>query len=106
MRRRPSAALCGVGWRRPGHHGFTAPPEARSSTTDTRPADYTFWRDDQVSLVYETLPKGTYDVVFRTRASTPGAFIQPPARAAQLYQAGVHGNGNGALVRVAPKADR
>ena len=47
---------------------------------------------------YETLPKGTYDFHFRSKASVPGHFIQPAAHAEMMYDEGVRGMGAGAMV--------
>jgi hypothetical protein len=82
----------------------TAPPEARAKGTLTRPPTYVQFLDDQVAYYYNTLPAGTYDFYFRERASTPGEFIQPPARAEMMYDASVSGSGVGARVRVVREA--
>jgi uncharacterized protein YfaS (alpha-2-macroglobulin family) len=49
------------------------------------------------------LPKGTYDFYFRTRATTPGSFVQPPAQAELMYDGAVHGNGSGSRIEVTRK---
>ncbi len=78
----------------------TAPPEARpEGTTTARPSWVAFY-DDAVTYTFETLPKGTYDVYFRTRASTPGRFVQPAARAEMIYDRAVVGLSPGAKVTV------
>jgi len=59
--------------------------------------------DDHVAFYYDTLPEGTYDLYFRTRASTAGSFIQPPARAEMMYDGAVFGNGNGARLELTRK---
>jgi uncharacterized protein YfaS (alpha-2-macroglobulin family) len=82
-------------------HLATAPPEAKPAAEPTLAPTHVAFRDDEVVFVYDTLPKGTYDFSFRTRAQVPGRFIQPPARAELMYDAAVRGNGAGATVGVA-----
>ena len=48
----------------------------------------------------DTLPQGTYDFYFRTRAQIPGSFIQPAAQAEMMYDAAVRGNSPGARIEV------
>jgi len=78
----------------------TAPPEASPAGRSTREPSYAAYLDDQVALYFDTLPAGTYDFYFRTRATTPGRFIQPPARAEMMYDAAVSGHGAGARIVV------
>ena len=78
----------------------TAPPEARPSGALTLAPSYTAYLDDRAAFYYDTLPAGTYHFYFRTRAVTPGSFIQPPATAEMMYDAAVRGGSNGAVVRV------
>ena len=78
----------------------TAPPEARPSGTSTGAATWADWRDDRVTFFFEALPKGTYDVYFRTRATTPGRFVMPPATAELLYDRAVRGRSAGARLVV------
>ncbi len=78
----------------------TAPPEARPSGPDTLPATWVMRGDASVTYFYEQLPKGTYDFRFRTRATTPGAFIQPPAVAETVYDMSITGNSPGARIVV------
>jgi uncharacterized protein YfaS (alpha-2-macroglobulin family) len=49
---------------------------------------------------FETLPKGTWDFYFRTRATAVGDFVQPAARAEMLYQPEVEGHSPGARIVV------
>ena len=79
----------------------TAPPEATPAGRTTASPDYTDWRDDHVALYFDHLPQGTWDVYFRTRASTPGTFTQPPATADLMYDRAVTGNSAGASVVIA-----
>ncbi len=84
-------------------HLATAPPEARPAGTATRDATYAAYLDDQVAYFFDTLPAGTYDFYFRTRATTPGRFTQPPAKAEMMYDGSVRGTGNGATIAVERK---
>ncbi len=81
----------------------TAPPEAKPSRTLTSRPTYVAFMDDHMAFYYDTLPEGTYDLYFRTRATTAGSFIQPPARAEMMYDGAVFGNGNGARIEIARK---
>ncbi len=78
----------------------TAPPEARPEGQLTLAPTYTAFLDDHVAFYYNTLPKGTYDFYFRTRATVPGRFIQPPALAEMMYDGAVIGTSAGAVVVV------
>jgi hypothetical protein len=78
----------------------TAPPEATPSKPPTLAPTYVKFLDDRVSWFYDTLPAGTYDFRFRTRATTPGSFVQPPAKSELMYDAAVRGNSNGARIEV------
>lgn len=79
----------------------TAPPEATPSARLTLEPTYVAYLDDQVAFYYDTLPAGTYDFRFRTRAQIPGQFQQPPAKAEMMYHGSVVGTSPGALVRIA-----
>jgi uncharacterized protein YfaS (alpha-2-macroglobulin family) len=78
----------------------TAPPEATPRTRTTAAPTYADWRDDAVVLYWDSLPKGTYDVAFRARATVAGDFVLPSARAERLYDAAVVGATPGARVVV------
>jgi hypothetical protein len=78
----------------------TAPPEATPSKPLTLAATYVKFLDDKVSWFYDTLPAGTYDFRFRTRATTPGSFVQPPAKSELMYDSAVRGSSNGARIEV------
>jgi hypothetical protein len=81
----------------------TAPPEARTRGKATLPPTYVAMLDDAVSFYYDTLPAGTYDLYFRTRATVPGQYIQPPAKAEMMYDAAVRATSPGAKVEVRPR---
>jgi uncharacterized protein YfaS (alpha-2-macroglobulin family) len=78
----------------------TAPPEAKPKGALTREPTYVAFLDDQVAFYYDTLPAGTYDFYFRTRAQTEGRFTQPGAKAEMMYDASVVGASAGAEVTV------
>ncbi|MHB8835207.1 MAG: alpha-2-macroglobulin family protein, partial [Candidatus Methylomirabilia bacterium] len=78
----------------------TAPPEAKPTGTITLAPTYGAYLDDQAAFYYDSLPKGTYEFAFRTRATVPGNFVQPPATAELMYDGAVRGNGAGARVEI------
>ena len=82
----------------------TAPPEATPSGAITATPSYVAYLDDQVAFYYDELPKGAYHFYFRTRATVPGKFTQPQARAELMYDGAVHGESVGARVEVSAKA--
>ena len=85
----------------------TAPPEATPSAPPTLAPSYVAFLDDRVSYYYDTLPAGTFDFYFRTKASVPGRFIQPAPQAVMMYKDSVSGNGAGAVVQIdAPAAGK
>lgn len=81
-------------------HLATAPPEAVPRGRITLGPTYAAYLDDRVAFYYNSLPEGTFDFYFRTRAGTPGDFIQPAARAEMMYEGSVRGNSPGARIRV------
>jgi len=83
----------------------TAPPEAKPAGRLTAEPTYVAFLDDQVAFFYDTLPAGTYDFWFRTRAQIPGSFVQPPAKAEMMYDGAVVGSSPGARITIAPKPD-
>jgi len=78
----------------------TAPPEAAPAGRLTRAPSYAEYLDDRVSFYYDTLPKGTYDFYYRTRATVAGSFTQPAARAEMMYDGAVRGNSAGARIEI------
>ena len=78
----------------------TAPATAAPSAAPTLPPDYAAYGDDQVLVVYQTLPSGHFTLRTRMRATIPGRFTEPPAQVETMYQAGVTGSSDGALVVV------
>lgn len=81
----------------------TAPPEAKTSGQLTQEPTYASFEDDRVAFYYNSLPAGTYDFYFRTRATIPGTFIQPPAKAEMMYDAATRGQSNGARLVIERK---
>jgi hypothetical protein len=78
----------------------TAPPEATPTGRTTAKPSWVQLVDDKAVFYYETLPKGTFDIAFRTRATVAGAFVQPPAIAELVYDPTVWGCSNGAWVDI------
>jgi alpha-2-macroglobulin len=78
----------------------TAPPEAKSSGKLTLSPSYVAFMDDYVAFYYDSLPAGTYDFYFRTRASTSGSFIQPSAKAEMMYDSAVWASSPGARINI------
>jgi len=76
----------------------TAPPEAKTDGELTLTPTYVAFMDDQLAYFYDSLPKGTYQFYFRTKASIPGRFIQPAASAEKMYDEAINGNSFGAKI--------
>ena len=77
---------------------MTAPPEAEPSHSDTIRPTYRELRDDHIAYYFNRLPKGSYDLYFRTKASFEGSYIQPPAKAQKMYEESVNGHTGGVRV--------
>jgi len=73
----------------------TSPPEAKPSAPLTLEPAYSTYRDDAVCFYHQTLPAGTYDYYFRTRAGFVGSFVHPGAHVEMMYQPSVRGNSAG-----------
>jgi len=78
----------------------TSPPEAKASGSLTLQPSYVAFLDDKLAYFYDVLPQGTYDFYFRTRAQTPGSFVQPAAQAEMMYDGATRGNSPGARIEV------
>jgi hypothetical protein len=76
----------------------TSPPEARPAGQNSLEPTHLAFMDDHVTYYFDTMPKGTFDVYFRTRASTEGQYTQPAAVAEMLYDGTVSGRSPGAKV--------
>jgi len=81
-----------------GHLGVV--PREGPSKSLTLPPTYVAFLDDHVAFYYDELPAGTYDFYFRTRATTPGSFVQPSAFAEMMYDSAVTGQSAGARVKI------
>jgi alpha-2-macroglobulin len=57
-------------------------------------------RDDRAEAFATVLSAGTYDYTYLARATTPGTFIVPPARAEMMYEPETFGRGSGERVVV------
>ena len=68
------------------------------------PWDFREIRDDRVVWSASWLWKGTWDISYIARATTPGTFVRPPARAVEMYDPGVNGRSEGGRFTVTPKA--
>jgi len=80
----------------------TATADAAPSAGPTLAPSYASYGDDEVVAVWLTLPKGTYSLRTRMRATTDGVFTQPPATAEMLYQPSVSAATGGEKVIVGP----
>jgi uncharacterized protein YfaS (alpha-2-macroglobulin family) len=78
----------------------TSPPEARPTGRTTLAPTWVQYLDDRVAFYYDTLPAGTFEMVFRTRATIVGSFVQPPAKGEAMYDSSVRGNSPGARIEV------
>ena len=79
----------------------TATADATPSAGPSLAPSYASYGDDEVVAVWLSLPKGTYSLRTRMRATTQGSFTEPPASAEMLYQPGVSAATGGARVVVA-----
>ena len=50
-------------------------------------------RDDRAEAFADALSAGEYDYTYVARATTPGAFVVPPARAEEMYAPETFGRG-------------
>jgi hypothetical protein len=57
-------------------------------------------RDDRAEAFAGYLPGGTYEYSYIARATTPGSFVVPPARAEEIYAPEVFGRSASELVVV------
>ncbi len=55
-------------------------------------------RDDRAEAFTSYLPGGTYEYTYVARATTPGEFVVPPARAEEIYAPDVFGRSASAIV--------
>jgi len=57
-------------------------------------------RDDRIQIYADDLSPGVHDFRYRLRATTPGAFVHPPARAERMYRPEVFGTTDSGVVRI------
>lgn len=76
----------------------TATADAQPSAAPTLAPGWAAYADDAVTAVWMELPRGTYALRFRMRATVPGEYTLPPAGATALYSQGVSGSTGGARV--------
>lgn len=77
-----------------------APAEAKPSQPDTIAASYQARLDDRMVYVFDELPAGNYRFYFRSRATIPGSFNQPPSTVEMMYRRTVNGSSAGARIVV------
>ncbi len=77
-----------------------AQAEAKPQGEVTLDPSYAAYLDDEVAFYYDSLPKGTYRLYFRSRANVVGRFIQPPSTAELMYDAAVAGSTDGARITI------
>jgi hypothetical protein len=76
----------------------TSPAEAKSAGTITIKPTYTDYEDDQVTFYYDSLPAGSFDFYYRARVNFEGEATLPPVLVQCLYELGVQGSSDGAVV--------
>jgi alpha-2-macroglobulin len=72
-------------------------------TGEASPASESWWwgpwyqfqqlRDDRGEVYASLLPAGSYSYTYVARATTPGQFVVPPPRAAEMYSPETFGRG-------------
>ena len=68
--------------------------------------NHTEIRDDRVLLFADNFPRGEHTYTYVARATTPGTFVHPPARAEMMYRTEVYGRtGTGTLVVKTPTGE-
>jgi uncharacterized protein YfaS (alpha-2-macroglobulin family) len=77
---------------------LTSGRDATPTNVSTARPSWSAFLDDRVRYAFETLPKGTYDLYFRTRVSMDGSFVQPAAWAEMIYDRDVNGSSAGGRV--------
>ncbi len=80
----------------------TATAEATPSAGPTLAPSWSSFGDDEVVAVWLQLPRGTYTLRTRLRATVPGSYTQPPGSVELLYQPSVNGTSAGARIVVSP----
>jgi uncharacterized protein YfaS (alpha-2-macroglobulin family) len=88
----------------------TPTPQADDTGDVARPVFDSWWywswfdhqnlRDDRAEAFSSVLDAGTYEYVYVARATTPGSFVVPPARAEEMYAPETFGRSAGERVIV------
>jgi uncharacterized protein YfaS (alpha-2-macroglobulin family) len=73
----------------------TANADARPSQSDSIAPTYVQRLDDEVRYYFDELPRGSYSFHFRARATSEGAYVEPPPYAELMYHQEVRGRGAG-----------
>ena len=74
---------------------LTTSSEAQTAERDTLAPTSVARLDDAVRYYVTSLPKGTYSVHFRLKATTPGSYTHPGAYAELMYDGAVTGRSDG-----------
>ncbi|MEJ2601088.1 MAG: hypothetical protein P8Z00_22345 [Anaerolineales bacterium] len=83
------------------------PPDLAKGGSETRP--YMWWgpwyehqnlRDERAEAFTSLLWDGVYQYTYVARATTPGTFVVPPAKAEEMYSPEVFGRSSSAVVVV------
>jgi uncharacterized protein YfaS (alpha-2-macroglobulin family) len=67
------------------------------------PFDHKEMGDARVLYSATVLWKGTYNMTYIARATTPGVFVRPPAHAEEMYNPAVYGRSDGGVFTVTEK---
>ena len=92
----------------------TSARETYGGAVERRVSDAAFWthwyalfafdhlemRDERVAAFADSLPAGVYEYTYLARATTPGRFLVPPARAEEMYAPELFGRSATAHVRI------
>ena len=70
------------------------------------PWEHSEIRDDRVVYAATILWPGTYTASYVARATTPGAFVRPPAHAEEMYNPAVQGRSDGGAFTVTERPPR
>lgn len=79
----------------------TATADATPSAAPTLAPSWANYGDDAVTAVWLQLPRGSFSLRTRMRATIAGSFTEPPATVAMLYAPGISGSTGGARVAIA-----
>ena len=79
----------------------TATADATPSAGPTLAPSWASYGDDAVTAVWLQLPRGTFSLRTRMRATIAGSFTEPPASVAMLYAPGISGSTGGVRVVIA-----